>query len=436
MNNIDTQPSHSTAERVRGLRSLARQRVLVLGNDLAALALVRGLADCGFDVILGVEHGTNGIAEHSMHVAEVWHHPPVRDGGAHGFASALRRRIVADPAIRAIFPATREAMRWLCQNELPESHPPVVALPDPEVADICLDMPRLMDLAGKLGISRERVVRVDTFDDLEAAGERIGYPLIVRAEDDRTRLNGVCEILAADYEDLVFQLHEWPEERTALLLQGHIHGQRRSQMFAAHEGEIVRLLETVTLRTDRPDGIGCPVHGAIAAPSEVLSTETTTLAEALGYTGIGCADYVFDPATGAASLVQVTPGVTALAGAAGAMGLNLGRLALELANGDGERLALMRYSYEPGDRFSATGADLAGLVQASMRGDCGPAGALAWAMRTAYGALRADEDLAFSWNDRGPGYAALRQAFRSAATADEAEAVSAPVFGRRVADPY
>ncbi|HUV32516.1 MAG TPA: hypothetical protein VMW31_03010, partial [Devosiaceae bacterium] len=192
----------------------------------------------------------------------------------------------------------------------------------------------------------------------------------------------------------------WPAGVDDLLVQARFDGDRYNVYFGALEGKIVRELHSRSLRTDRWDGSGQTIDGVVVAPVGVHSEMLDKVVAALGYTGVGCAQFLFDPSTGQSCFLEINPRFGASYAFVERAGFDLTGLALELA----EPTPAPRPLRQPPRplRFVWTYGDLSGLRFSVQTGDVTPWQAARWAFAAFAAAIAADVHVTWSWSDPGP----------------------------------
>jgi hypothetical protein len=133
------------------------------------------------------------------------------------------------------------------------------------------------------------------------------------------------------------------------------------------------------------------------------------LLEAVGYTGIGCLQFLEDGGPGGMSFLELNPRMAAGSGIAPYCGLDLPRHALELALGLPIEPEQEPDPYRLGVRYAWTEGDLAGLAMTLRQREIGIGQATAWFGRSVRDALTADIHAAWDWRDPGPALAIYRR---------------------------
>ena len=83
-----------------------------------------------------------------------------------------------------------------------------------------------------------------------------------------------------------------PQSVVASHVEAHVSGPRHNVYFAARDGVWIDGVEVRAVRTDRLDDTGLAVEGVSVAATPALTEATAALLRVLGYTGVGCAQYL------------------------------------------------------------------------------------------------------------------------------------------------
>jgi len=379
-----------------------RRSVLVLGNYRPTLTVVRTLARNGFHVVLGLGHDPEGSAQHSRHVHEIWDHPRLETQDGALFGAALGNLLSSRPDIRIVYPVSEALVRWLAGNEGRLPRDVLVASPPAAMVDICLDNLRMAECAASEGVPCQPFAAAWSLDELRAEAERLGYPVVVRPLHHPLRLGGRKAVILKGPGDLFDAFPAWPEGHRGLLVQKFARGERRNLYFAADRGKVLRSLEVRIVRTDSLDGTGLSVEGEIVPVTPCLEDDLTRMARRLSYTGIGCAQFLVDPATGDVSFLEIKPRIAGSHRTTEAMGMDLTRLAISLAAGTACHERYERFSYEHGPRYCWTYGDLVALKAAVAAREIGAFEAVQWLARAAATFFRADFHLTWDKDDPWP----------------------------------
>ena len=380
------------------------RNVLLLGDYRTSLTFARSLARAGHRVWLG-RNGRIRLGPHSRCVEGVWEFPPPRPDGS--FVPALERHLAQHPKIDVVIPLgdvdlAAVSARTPGGREL--ALPPGVELvmaPAAVVRD-CLDKTAMCRVAAELSIPQAPFAVVEDLEGLHDAARRIGYPSVVKPTDQLARVNGEKALILDGAADLARRLASWPAGNRELLIQGYARGPRHNVQLLARDGELLAFVETKALRTTQADYTGYTVEGVSVTPSDELLAYTRTLLRHVGFGGLGCAQFLVDPESGAVSFLELSPRLGAAFAVCEACGVDFPRLAVEALSG---ALAAPT-SYPAGRRVAWTYGDLQGLVRALLGRDVGPGAAAAWAAQALRSALRADVHATWSWRDPKPTLAA------------------------------
>jgi hypothetical protein len=208
-------------------------------------------------------------------------------------------------------------------------------------------------------------------------------------------------VLCRDESDLARQLPAWPAGHDRLLVQRLVDGPRHDLFFAARDGELLDVVEMLTVRTQRRDGTGLAVEGHTCPVSVGLREQLAALVAHLRYTGVGFAQFLVQPGKDGA-FIELNPRLSGNYRIADHAGLDLANIAVDLATD----VPVERRSTAPtgraGHTYAWTFGDLVGLWYAIGRGEITRAGALASLGRITRTAVRADVHLTWSWRDPAP----------------------------------
>jgi predicted ATP-grasp superfamily ATP-dependent carboligase len=155
-----------------------------------------------------------------------------------------------------------------------------------------------------------------------------------------------------------------------------------------------------SVRTDRHDGSGQTIEGITVEAVPLLSGELARVVEAMEYTGIGCAQFLYDKAAGTCCFLEINPRFGASYAFVEWSGFELTRLAIELACPNVPSQPDPRPTRPT--RFVWTHGDVAGLVFSLRQGDIGFGKAIGWTGNALLAALRANVQIGWSWDDPKP----------------------------------
>lgn len=384
------------------LKNAKGEYALLLGNYRPTAIIARDLKARGYRVAVGLDGFERG-AELSRHVDRLWCHPPLDEDGP-AFARALSELLARRGDIRLIVPVAENYVRFFAEEDIALSASVTTLMVAPELVTTCLDKQRMMTLAEASGVPVAPFAEVRDQPELIGAAERIGFPLVIRSVSSTHRLFGEKAVTVADRAALERLLPDWPEGHPALLLQRRASGLRHNLYFSARAGRIERLLHVKIARTDRLDGAGLAVEGATVATDPDLGRDTAALVAALGYTGIGCAQFLVDAVSGETSFLEINPRFAGNHAIPAACGLGLTERLLDLcldpassADGPPVPLRSLRYCWIAGDLLGVKVAWRQGRISAREAGR--------WLGRMVGARWRAKLDVGFDWRDPLPGLA-------------------------------
>jgi predicted ATP-grasp superfamily ATP-dependent carboligase len=360
--------------------------VLLLGNYRPALAVARSLSRHGYRITLGLGGG-EGCGEYSRFVDESWDHPALAGSGDE-FLASLLSLLQTRPHIEIIYPVAEEFVRFVAERERALPEHVTVASPRGDIVRTCCDKLALLRLVERLGIDHLPFQVVSVLDELTAAANAIGFPVVIRPLNNLIRLGHKKALIAADALDLQNLLPRWPDGQEKLLLQRFAKGERHNVFFAAQHGRILRAVETRILRTDRPDGTGLAVDGETVFPTPQLVEDTAALLASLNYTGIGLAQFILDPESGRSCFLELNPRIAGSHAITEQVGADLSRLAIDLARK--QLFVADAFSYRAGMRYAWVYGDLRGLLHALRCQEIGPVQAARWTLQILSSTFTAD----------------------------------------------
>ena len=304
------------------------ETVLLLGNYRPTIILARVLSKKGFTVICGRE-GCDGGAQYCRYVDELWDHPRVSND-AEKFLIALRDFLAKRPEISVVYPVSEEFVRLLADNHETLPAGPAYAMVRPATVAQCLDKAGMMNLAVGCGVPTAPFEIVGESKRFTEAVGRIGIPLVIRPEKSTDRIDGKKAFHFNGQADIADTCRDALRAGQRLLLQRKAEGRRHNLYFGAVNGKLVRYLHALILRTDMLDGTGLAVEGVTIEPDPKLRDYAERLIGALGYTGVGCAQFLVDEATGSVSFLEINPRIAGNHAVPEAAGLGLSTLPIDL----------------------------------------------------------------------------------------------------------
>ncbi len=381
-------------------REAGGDAVLLLGTDRSQIGVARSLGRAGYRVVVGRSQHSS-FAELSRYTAEVWDHPPVAADPV-GFVDAVADFLRARPDVGFLYPiGDLEVIR--ISRALDRLPPTVTAvMADRRIVETCHDKLGQMQLAQDLGVPVAPFAVVSSLKELGHASARIGFPCVVKPRNPMAQLFHRKALILGSRQELREALPAWPEDHEALLVQREVSGPRHNLYFAASEGELLAVVEIKILRNQTPDGTSNAVAGISLSVTPGLQANLQSLARALNFTGVGCAQFLVGGAEAPTTFLEINPRLGANFACVLHCGLDLPRIALELAAGRRPALAGRPWRYPAGRRYVWTFGDLQGLRDALRAREIGPLQAVRWLATCLLAALRADAHVTWSWRDPLP----------------------------------
>jgi predicted ATP-grasp superfamily ATP-dependent carboligase len=307
----------------------SRVEVLVVGNYRQTLTVIRSLARANYRVIVGRSE-PQVFTQYSRYIEEIWEHPDI-DCRGEEFLAALSTfaKSRTDPFF--IFPVGESELSVLVRNfpELPPAT--MLVMPDPATVLTCLNKVTFYELATRLGLLVPEFRLAMSLEELIVKAEGIGFPCVVKPIDSLTDFRGQKAVVLYKHDQLPRKLPSWPPGHASLIVQKFASGARHNCHFLADQGELLAYFEQRVLRTDRPDYTGYGVDGEAVAPAPLLKNHTAKLVGKLGYTGLGCVQFLVDDVRGTASLLELNPRLDATCAVPYYCGYNFPAMAVELA---------------------------------------------------------------------------------------------------------
>lgn len=384
-------------------RQKNRPAVLLLGNYRPTPRLAQMLRSLGY-AVLAEDRDCESACEKSRFIDELVRFANGADRPS-ALLTELRDFASQRDNLAAIFPVSEKYVRLFAEHEAETIDLPPLIMNEARLVRTCLDKPAMLDICLQTEVPAAPFAMVTNIAELESATETVGFPLVVRPLDSTKRLGDEKALIVGSRETLDAN----PEIRRALgdglLLQAVFEGVRHNIYFAAYRGRLVRHGQAVIDRTDKRDGTGLAVEGRTVEPCFGLLEQTARLVDALGYSGIGCAQFLVDAGSGQTCFLEINPRIAGNHALADAAGLDLGRLLVETTL-DGTPDLAPRTGHA-GLRFAWLSADLLALKIALKRGELDGRQALQWAGSIAGSWWRADTHIVFKPDDPMPALGSL-----------------------------
>jgi biotin carboxylase len=340
--------------------------------------------------------------EFSRYTTAVWDHPSIKEEPG-AFLDALVCDLARQPEPVHVLPLHEETLVLLARerSRLPASTS--LAMPATETIVTCVNKERCLDAARTAGLPVPPWEVTDGYQELLAAADRAAAPVVVKPLWPRVSLlNGRKAILCRDSSDLARQIPVWPTGHDRLLVQRLVEGQRHNLYFAARNGELLDVVEVLTVRTNRRDGTGLAVAGHTCPVSIGLREQLAALVAHLRYTGVGFGQFLVQPGAQDGAFIELNPRLSGSHVIAYHAGLDMANLAVDLAADVPVKPRTPAPTGRDGHTFAWTFGDLAGLWYAIGQGQITRADALVELGRIAQTAVLADVHVTWSWRDPAP----------------------------------
>lgn len=161
-----------------------------------------------------------------------------------------------------------------------------LGLPVKETVDACVNKANLLEKAVEAGFSAPETLVCTTQDEVRAAAEELGYPVVLKprrtvfSHDGGTRQRQ--SFMAWDWESLV---HRLPEFGFPCLLQRREQGPLISIGGVAADGGLLAIAPSRYIRTWKPDAGSVSFSRTIAAPLHLVAS-VERLVGSMGWSGI------------------------------------------------------------------------------------------------------------------------------------------------------
>lgn len=396
-------PQNSNSERINS--NMEKKTILFIGNYRATIPLIHEFKNLGFKIIVGVTDAPERGYMASRFVTEKWLHPNP-DDEPDQFVDELNLFLSARKDITFVMPVAEDMLVLIQSNLSKLVRPGAFVMIESDLIDLCLDKMRILDFADLTGVKQAPYKIVTDYPSLLNSAEKIGFPIALRPIQSSLKFGSRKALLCENIDELKRCLPSWPEDHMKLILQKLFFGRRHNLYFAARDGEIFRLLETVADRTDHADGTGLAVMGRTIEISPALRHDTEMLIKKMNYSGIGCAQFLVCEKNKSHSFLEINPRIAGNHMLPTKAGLSLGPLFVALtkninfSNLNSTDMIIA----EPGITYVWTYGDLGGCLREWKNGRINFISALKWGMLAIKDAAFADMHMTWSWHDPKPAF--------------------------------
>jgi predicted ATP-grasp superfamily ATP-dependent carboligase len=360
-------------------------RVLVLGDYRQTVTVVRSLARAGYEVTLGTDDARSSTAR-SRYLSGVWTYQP---SCPKRFLDALEGFLRAEQP-DFVFVVGESQLRRLAGAAARFAPLATWANAPFEVAARCFDKSALYALTPGLGIPTLPWRHFAGAEEWQRAAQEMGYPVVIKRRDSSAQVQERKALICSSGAELDAFLAEvrTDPDPASLVLQKFGAGKRHNCHVAADGGELIAYFEQKVIRTDELDDTGIGVAGVSVAPDPRLRAWCAELVRAVGYSGIGCVQFLVDEAGGQAWFLEFNARMDSTAALPYRLGYDFPRFAMRIAGArrDGRRAPSSGAYYPPGKKYHWLYGDLYSWIEAARRDRRGPLELAAWAVRIAWDA--------------------------------------------------
>jgi predicted ATP-grasp superfamily ATP-dependent carboligase len=383
--------------------------ILLVGNYGATLPSARLLSEKGYRVIAGIEDGSWCEIDYwrSRFISETWNHPPGKSE-PESFFDLLKAYCREHPEVEAIFPVMENYVHlFAAHSEWHAVLPPLIML-DPSLVLQCVDKYSLMKLVREHSIPIAPFTQAHDEEEFRQAVKTIGFPMVIRPTIASVALCNQKAVIARSQADIDKLRIDWNLHAKGVILQRKVKGMRYNVAFTAFDKKICRSVHSVVLRTNRHDYTGVAVEGLSMEPDDRLIQYTEKLIQALGYNGIGGAQYIVNDETGEISFLEINPRLSSHLTYLEYAGLKSIDFLMDLCLAD--KPDPTSFTCRAGIRYTWISEDIVAAKTAWRKKQISNAEAVRWLGRIVLSALRTDIDIFLPEQDRKPGLLAVARA--------------------------
>jgi len=376
------------------------QEILVLDCHVHTLTVIRSLSRAGYQVTLGVtaDELNRGFVHVSQLISSTWLHPDIVDDPA-GFDTALLVFLERNPQLKLIFPVGENSVREIASIRAAIPPGVLIAMPENEAVEICLNKARAYRVAEKCQIPVPETRTVNSTQELCAAINELGFPSIVKASDSTSLLLGKKCVFVRTRSDLEALVDKWPDSQDDFVVQNEIKGLRYNCDVVAENGLIQLYFESEILRTDQADYAGNSVFDRSVRPSTLHKDYCERFVADLNYTGLALIQFLRDEHTGESNFLEANPRAGSTIALAVHCGIDLPAASLRAHIGNSSD-SDKRYPINRAQNWLH--GDLLGLRKARINREVGLRQSFVWLSKAVADFIRADCHASFVWRDPKP----------------------------------
>jgi predicted ATP-grasp superfamily ATP-dependent carboligase len=360
-------------------------RVLVLGDYRQTITVIRSLARAGYQVTLGTNDPRSSTAR-SRYVSGVW----VYEGSCpKRFLDELESHLRTERP-DFTFVVGESQLRRLASDAARFAPLTTWANAPFDVAALCFDKGAMYGISARAGIPTLDWLAYAEADRWREAAQEMGFPVVVKRNDSSAQVQDRKAVIlstSAGLDAFLAEARNDPDPQS-LVLQKYAVGKRHNCHVAADDGELIAYFQQKVLRTDELDDTGIGVAGVSVAPDPRLRAWCAALVKAVGYSGIGCIQFLVDDASGEARFLEFNARMDSTAALPYQIGYDFPRFAMRIAGArrQGRRAPSSGAHYPAGKKYHWLYGDLYSWIEAARRGRRGPLALAWWALRIAWDA--------------------------------------------------
>lgn len=373
-----------------------KETVVIMGCWRQSLSVIRSLGRAGYRVELIQQPGSHYLKQsrylhHSVELADYQNQPQA-------FLTGLQQYLAAKSGTIYFYPIGDTEIVWTLQNQANLPRQIEYILPSQEVINICASKQTMYQYAEDAKVPCMQSHLVHRADEIFQAAEKVGFPLLIKADNEATRIHGKKAIICQTADELQVLFADWEKQEHPLIVQTYFIAPRYNVYFFAVGGEMLIDAQIKILRTDMFDDTGLAVDGVAIPSRQDLSEYTRALVTKLGYHGAGCAQFLVDEQQ--AMFLEINSRLGANFAAVYQSGLDLPRLSLELVAGRPVQALVDSFRIIPNNRYAWFYGDILGFLRAIFRRQIKVKQALQWMAKLVQTQLKAN--LHITWDKRDP----------------------------------
>lgn len=375
--------------------------VIVDGAWRQSLSVVRSLGRAGYRVMV-VQTSTSQYLEKSRYVDRAL---PLASDLGHGAARVQELVAQLGDQVGEVvyYPIGDIEIRFALDQQASFPEDWYLAMVSPEVVARCADKTGMVQCTEAAGVPGIRTVPVTSLAELKAAAESIGFPCLVKGNNEAIRHRSRKAFILRGPGEIDRTFAGWAGGEQTMLVQTYCVGPRYNVYFVALEGALLATGGLRAIRTDMLDGTGLAVEGVTVEITPELRQHTASLVRELGYHGVGCAQFLMNHHGEDPVFLEINARLGANFGAVYRAGLDLPRFAVELALGrDIASSPVAADGVTAGRRYSWFYGDVWGCARAVVRLQTNPMRGGLWLLNALEALVRADDHITWDRDDPWP----------------------------------